>query len=179
VSGLGSPTYDVAAARRSSRNFYLWDAMGGAAMVGFGLALAQPSRRVLVVTGDGEMLMGLGSPGNKSVCRAAGQSDHCRESTISITVKPHATRHTDARRWPRLGAKLWPTIAGPRSSIGPPAHRGGPTFLAIKRVAAPMTAGIQPTGRILQEVVRGQAAIDAAWGSACRFYRNADWRSRQ
>jgi thiamine pyrophosphate-dependent acetolactate synthase large subunit-like protein len=41
--------------------FYLWGAMGAAAMMGLGLALAQPSRRVLVITGDGEMLMGLGS----------------------------------------------------------------------------------------------------------------------
>ena len=41
--------------------FYLWGAMGGAAMIGLGLALAQPARRVLVLTGDGEMLMGLGS----------------------------------------------------------------------------------------------------------------------
>jgi thiamine pyrophosphate-dependent acetolactate synthase large subunit-like protein len=35
--------------------------MGQAAMMGLGLALAQPKRRVLVITGDGEMLMGLGS----------------------------------------------------------------------------------------------------------------------
>jgi thiamine pyrophosphate-dependent acetolactate synthase large subunit-like protein len=35
--------------------------MGSAAMIGLGLALAQPGRRVLVITGDGEMLMGLGS----------------------------------------------------------------------------------------------------------------------
>ena len=35
--------------------------MGGAAMIGLGLALAQPTRRVLVLTGDGEMLMGMGS----------------------------------------------------------------------------------------------------------------------
>jgi thiamine pyrophosphate-dependent acetolactate synthase large subunit-like protein len=61
VSGLGSPTWDVASAGDSPLNFYLWGAMGGAAMVGLGLALAQPRRRVLVVTGDGEMLMGLGS----------------------------------------------------------------------------------------------------------------------
>jgi thiamine pyrophosphate-dependent acetolactate synthase large subunit-like protein len=61
VSGLGSPTWDVAAAGDSDGNFYLWGAMGGAVMVGLGLALAQPARRVLVVTGDGEMLMGLGS----------------------------------------------------------------------------------------------------------------------
>jgi thiamine pyrophosphate-dependent acetolactate synthase large subunit-like protein len=61
VSGLGSPTWDVASAGDSPLNFYLWGAMGSAAMLGFGLALAQPRRRVLVVTGDGEMLMGLGS----------------------------------------------------------------------------------------------------------------------
>ena len=61
VSGLGAPTWDVASAGDSPLNFYLWGAMGGAAMLGFGLALAQPRRRVLVVTGDGEMLMGLGS----------------------------------------------------------------------------------------------------------------------
>jgi thiamine pyrophosphate-dependent acetolactate synthase large subunit-like protein len=61
VCGLGSPTYDVAAAGDDPRNFYLWGAMGGAAMIGLGLALAQPARRVLVITGDGEMLMGMGA----------------------------------------------------------------------------------------------------------------------
>jgi thiamine pyrophosphate-dependent acetolactate synthase large subunit-like protein len=61
VSGLGSPTYDVAAAGDHERNFYLWGAMGGATMLGLGIALAQPDTPVLVVTGDGEMLMGMGS----------------------------------------------------------------------------------------------------------------------
>jgi thiamine pyrophosphate-dependent acetolactate synthase large subunit-like protein len=61
VSGLGSTTYDCAAAGDHPLNFYLWGAMGGAAMIGLGLALAQPKRRVLVVTGDGEMLMGIGA----------------------------------------------------------------------------------------------------------------------
>jgi thiamine pyrophosphate-dependent acetolactate synthase large subunit-like protein len=61
VCGLGSPVYDVAAAGDDPRNFYLWGAMGGAAMIGLGLALARPDRRVLVVTGDGEMLMGMGA----------------------------------------------------------------------------------------------------------------------
>ena len=64
VAGLGASAWDVAAAAApgdDDRNFYLWGAMGGAAMVGLGLALAQPLRRVLVITGDGELLMGLGS----------------------------------------------------------------------------------------------------------------------
>jgi thiamine pyrophosphate-dependent acetolactate synthase large subunit-like protein len=61
VSGLGSPTYDVAAAGDHPRNFYLWGAMGGAAMIGLGLALAQPALPVLVITGDGEQLMGMGA----------------------------------------------------------------------------------------------------------------------
>ncbi len=61
VSGLGSATYDVAAAGDHPLNFYLWGAMGGATMTGLGLALAQPDRRVAVLTGDGDMLMGLGS----------------------------------------------------------------------------------------------------------------------
>jgi thiamine pyrophosphate-dependent acetolactate synthase large subunit-like protein len=61
VPGLGSTAWDLAAAGDNDRNFYLWGAMGGAAMIGLGLALAQPKRRVAVITGDGEMLMGLGA----------------------------------------------------------------------------------------------------------------------
>jgi thiamine pyrophosphate-dependent acetolactate synthase large subunit-like protein len=75
VTGLGSPTYDVMAAGDDDRNFYLWGAMGGAAMVGLGLAKAQRDKTVLVVTGDGEAMMGLGAlatiavqkPGNLTV----------------------------------------------------------------------------------------------------------------
>jgi thiamine pyrophosphate-dependent acetolactate synthase large subunit-like protein len=61
IPGLGSTCWDLAAAGDNDRNFYLWGAMGGAAMIGLGLALAQPDKRVLVVTGDGEMLMGMGA----------------------------------------------------------------------------------------------------------------------
>ena len=61
IPGLGSTAWDAAAAGDNDRNFYLWGAMGGAAMIGLGLALSQPRRRVAVITGDGEMLMGLGS----------------------------------------------------------------------------------------------------------------------
>lgn len=61
VTGLGAPTYDVANAGDDPLNFYFWGAMGGAVPCGLGLALAKPERGVIVVTGDGEMLMGVGS----------------------------------------------------------------------------------------------------------------------
>lgn len=61
VTGLGSPAYDVFAAGDRPENFYLWGAMGGAAAMALGLALAQPTRPVLVITGDGEQLMGMGA----------------------------------------------------------------------------------------------------------------------
>ena len=75
VTGLGSPAYDVFAAGDRDANFYLWGAMGGATPMGLGLALAQPGRPVVVITGDGEMLMGMGSlatvgaqrPGNLTI----------------------------------------------------------------------------------------------------------------
>ena len=61
VAGLGAPAWDLTQAGDHELNYPLWGAMGGAAALGLGLALAQPKRAVLVVTGDGEMLMGLGT----------------------------------------------------------------------------------------------------------------------
>ncbi|SFK39143.1 thiamine pyrophosphate-dependent enzyme [Falsiroseomonas stagni] len=61
VSGLGSPSYDVMAAGDHDLNYYLWAAMGSAMTVGLGLATAQPTRPVVVITGDGEALMGFGA----------------------------------------------------------------------------------------------------------------------
>ncbi len=75
IAGLGAPAWDATAAGDHALTFPLWGAMGGALAMGLGLALARPERRVLVVTGDGDMLMGLGSlatvavqaPGNLAV----------------------------------------------------------------------------------------------------------------
>ena len=76
IAGLGSTAWDITSAGDRDLNFPLWGAMGGAVSIGLGLALAQPKRRVLVITGDGETLMGLGSfatvamqaPQNLSIC---------------------------------------------------------------------------------------------------------------
>jgi len=69
VGGLGSPSYDIYAAGDSDANFYLWGAMGSAALIGLGLAQARPERRVAVITGDGEQLMGLGGLATIAVAR--------------------------------------------------------------------------------------------------------------
>jgi thiamine pyrophosphate-dependent acetolactate synthase large subunit-like protein len=61
VTGLGSAAYDVFAAGDRDQNYYLWGAMGGATSLGLGLALAQKEKSVVVITGDGEQLMGIGS----------------------------------------------------------------------------------------------------------------------
>ena len=67
ITGVGSAAYDVFAAGDRDRNYYLWGAMGGAASIGLGLALAQPDQSVVVITGDGEQLMGIGSLGTIAV----------------------------------------------------------------------------------------------------------------
>ena len=62
VAGLAGTSRDVAAITGDGAHTYsMAGAMGGAAMIGLGLALARPDRRVLVVTGDGELLMNIGS----------------------------------------------------------------------------------------------------------------------
>lgn len=61
VTGLGSASYDVFAAGDRDKNYYLWGAMGGATSLALGLAIAQPEKSVVVITGDGEQLMGIGS----------------------------------------------------------------------------------------------------------------------
>jgi len=76
IAGLGSTAWDITAAGDRDLNFPLWGAMGGAIPMGLGLALAQPARRVVVITGDGETLMGMGcfatvamqAPQNLSIC---------------------------------------------------------------------------------------------------------------
>lgn len=98
VSGLGGTTWDVAASGDDPRNFYLWGGMGGAVSVGLGLALAQPQQRVLVITGDGEMLMGIGSlatvaaqaPNNLAI--AVIDNERYGETGGQLT---HTAAHTD------------------------------------------------------------------------------------
>jgi thiamine pyrophosphate-dependent acetolactate synthase large subunit-like protein len=117
VSGLGSATYDVAAAGDHPLNFYLWGAMGGTAMIGLGLALAQPGRRVTVLTGDGDILMGIGSlatigvkqPKNLSIIvldnahyGETGMQASATHSGIDLVAMALACRFKEARAVSRI-----------------------------------------------------------------------------
>ena len=61
VASLGHPAYDLFAAGDRPTNFYTWGSMGLASSIGLGLAMAQPEKRVVVLDGDGSLLMNLGS----------------------------------------------------------------------------------------------------------------------
>jgi thiamine pyrophosphate-dependent acetolactate synthase large subunit-like protein len=135
VGGLGASTYDIAAAGDHARNFYLWGAMGGAVMIGLGLALAQPKLPVVVITGDGEMLMGMGSlatvglqkPANLSIVvldnesygETGGQMSHTAAAADLVGVA-RACGIADSRALDTMteieafGAGLQDISAGPR-----------------------------------------------------------------
>src|ERR1700726_1211269 len=118
VGGLGASTYDIAAAGDHDRNLYLWGAMGGAVMIGLGIALAQPKLPVVVITGDGEMLMGMGSlatvglqkPGNLTIIvldnevygETGGQASHTAATVDLVGV---------ARSCGIAGARAMATLA--------------------------------------------------------------------
>jgi thiamine pyrophosphate-dependent acetolactate synthase large subunit-like protein len=135
VGGLGASTYDIAAAGDHDRNLYLWGAMGGAVIMGLGLALAQPKLPVVVITGDGEMLMGMGSlatvglqkPGNLSIIvldnesygETGGQVSHTGASADLVGVA-RACGIADSRTLETLAEikafapRLQDVSAGPR-----------------------------------------------------------------
>src|SRR5579862_6380754 len=135
IGGLGASTYDIAAAGDNDRNFYLWGAMGGAVMIGLGVALAQPKLPVVVITGDGEMLMGMGSlatvglqqPKNLSIVvldnevygETGGQASHTGTNTDLVGVAK-SCGVTDARTLSTMGeieafaASMQNVAAGPR-----------------------------------------------------------------
>src|ERR1700687_4624794 len=140
VGGLGASTYDIAAAGDHDRNFYLWGAMGGAVMIGLGVALAQPRLPVVVITGDGEMLMGIGSvatvglqkPGNLTIIvldnevygETGGQASHTASTADLLGI---------AKAWGVGGARTLSTMAD-IEAFAPDMQNvsSGPRFASIK-----------------------------------------------
>lgn len=133
VAGLGAPAWDITSAGDHANNFPLWGAMGGATMIGLGLALAQPKRKVLVITGDGEMLMGIGSLATIAVQKPKNLSivvldnEHYGETGMQVT-------HTG------LGVDL----AGMAKAAGFPRTVLGSTEKDVQRVKAMIDSGRGP-----------------------------------
>ena len=134
IAGLGSTAWDITAAGDSPLSFPLWGAMGQAAMMGLGLALAQPQRRVLVITGDGEMLMGLGSLATIGVQQPANLSvvvidnERYGETGMQATHTAHGVDLESVARACRLKP-----CAGELASIRKAIHdQPGPNFAVIK-----------------------------------------------
>jgi thiamine pyrophosphate-dependent acetolactate synthase large subunit-like protein len=140
VGGLGASTYDIAAAGDHDRNLYLWGAMGGAVMIGLGVALAQPTLPVVVITGDGEMLMGMGSlatvglqqPKNLSIVvldnevygETGGQASHTGANTDLVGVAK-SCGIADARAMATMGE-----VEAFAKSMQDTSH--GPRFASVK-----------------------------------------------
>jgi thiamine pyrophosphate-dependent acetolactate synthase large subunit-like protein len=139
VAGLGAPAWDCAAAGDHPLTFPLWGGMGQAAMVGLGLACARPDRRVLVVTGDGELLMGLGAlatigaqtPPNLSI--VVLDNERYGETGMQAT---HTAYGVDlaavagACGFPRAATIIDPaSLAGLRTAIH---EHAGPVFAVVK-----------------------------------------------
>ena len=132
VAGLGSTAWDCTAAGDSPLTFPMWGAMGQAAMMGLGLALAQPRRRVLVVTGDGEALMGLGALATIGVQKPANltvvviDNERFGETGMQETHTAHGIDLAGVAR--ACGFKVFDFDDLPKAIHESP----GPNFAAIK-----------------------------------------------
>lgn len=171
VTGLGSSTYDTYAVGDHPLNFYLWGGMGGAAMIGLGLALAQPKRRVLVITGDGEMLMGLGSLATiaveapKNLAIAVIDNGHYGETGMQ---RAHTGRGVDITGMAKAAgfrtATTIRTAAALKQWLAVYHRKPGPVFGDIKvaAVPAPMVLPVRDGTAIkyrFREALLGPAAF--------------------
>jgi len=158
VAGLGSTSWDITAAGDSPLSFPVWGAMGQAAMIGLGLALARPERRVLVVTGDGEMLMGLGALATIGVQRPANltvvviDNERYGETGMQATHTAHGVDLAAAAK--ACGFRDSRKISNENEieSLHSMIHeRKGPSFAQVKVVAEKLPLVLPPhDGQLLK-----------------------------
>ncbi len=170
VAGLGAPAWDITAVGDCAENLPLWGGMGGAAMIGLGLALAQPGRTVLVITGDGEMLMGLGSLATIAVRRPPNlailvqDNEHYGETGMQQTHTKHGVDLVAMAQGAGFTRTMLVTapeqVPGLRTAI----HAGGGPLFALAKIDAGTLPLVLPPreGAFLQarmrEAVLGPAA---------------------
>jgi len=156
VAGLGSTAWDITAAGDSPLSFPTWGAMGQAAMIGLGLALAQPRRRVLVVTGDGEMLMGLGALATIGVQRPANLSvvviDNERYGETGMQAT-HTAHEVDLAAVARGCGFKQARIVTRKNQLAPLRawihQKRGPVFAQVKVVAEKLPLVLPPRDGVL------------------------------
>lgn len=151
VTGLGSASYDLMAQGDHDLNYYLWAAMGSAATVAFGLAMAQRERPVLALTGDGEMLMGLGAlatigqrlPPNLTI--AVLDNGHYGETGMQAS---HTGRGLDLARIAEACGFPWTRViqnmAGVAALRARAHERAGTSFATIKVAADDLPRVLPP-----------------------------------
>jgi len=156
VAGLGSTAWDITAAGDAPLSFPLWGAMGNAAMIGLGLALARPERRVLVITGDGEMLMGMGSLATIGVQRPPNLSvvviDNERYGETGMQATHTASGVDLARVALASGFRTARRVATPGvlASLRAAVHRArGPHFAQVKVIAEKIPLVLPPREGVL------------------------------
>ena len=151
VTGLGSATWDAAAAGDHDLTFPMWGAMGNAAMVGLGLALARPDRRVMVLTGDGEMLMGIGSLATVAVQAPANLSivvivnEHFGETGMQKTHTAHGMDMAAVARGCGIANARLVRSAAELPALVKDVHTAqGPLFAQVKVVAEKLVLTLPP-----------------------------------
>ena len=166
VAGLGSPSWDVAASGDHPLNFTLWGAMGGAVAVGLGVAIAQPDRRVIVITGDGEMLMGIGSlatvgvqgPQNLSVVvldneryGETGMQETHTATVVDLVGVAQASGFANT-----MTVRTRDELDRCRSMLGEP----GPSFYCVKVIAEDLNLVLPPRdGKVLARRFRKELRV--------------------
>lgn len=170
IAGLGASAWDITAIGDTPRNLPLWGGMGGAAMMGLGLALAQPSVKVLVITGDGEMLMALGALATISVQKPKNLSvvvldnEHYSETGNQETATRHGVDLAAMARGAGIAGARCLTKLEDVPALRAQIHAGaGPLFAVVKIAPGNLPLVLPPRdGSILQarlrEAVLGPAA---------------------
>lgn len=161
IAGLGAPAWDITAIGDCDTNFPLWGGMGGAAMLGLGLALAQPRRKVLVITGDGEMLMGLGSLATIAVQRPDNlailvqDNEHYGETGMQPTHTADGVDLVAMARGAGIARTLLVTQPDQLDSLRAAIHAPGCLF-ALAKIAPTREALVLPPrdGALLQARMR-------------------------
>ncbi len=170
IAGLGAPAWDITAVGDHPLNLPLWGGMGGAAMIGLGLALAQPSRPVLVLTGDGEMLMGIGAlatiavkkPRNLSI--VVQDNEHYGETGMQETATRHGVDLVAMARGAGFERTMLVTKPEEVPTLKAALHAGEGPFFAVAKIDEASKKLVLPPrdGSIIQnrmrEAILGPAA---------------------